>query len=186
MAPETAGISTYMGSAGPVAVLPPSAYGATAACGLCSDGSLLNKFCDCYTGNYAAYRRGFYHGQYKGGPGMLDMYPNDISVKKVEDGTSHTLHIGETHGVDGSGDGCQDRMQWMGTWAVASTVYGINAVDVGTTWQGGGCNFRSRHPGGALFVFVDGSVHFISEDIELWAFSYLGNRKDGQVINATY
>jgi len=181
MAPPTAGISTYMGNAGPVAVTPPASYGASSACGLCTDGSLLNAFCDCFTGNGGRYIRGFYHGHNSDGPGMLDMYPNKISVAKVTDGTSNTLHVGETHGVDGGTDGCQDRLQWMGTWAVSSTVYGINAVDVGTTWRGGGCNFRSYHPGGAHFVFVDGSVHFLQDTIELWTFGYLGNYHDDNI-----
>ena len=183
MAPATAGISTYMGNAGPIAVTPPSSYGATSACGLCSNGSALDAFCDCFTGNEGRYRRGFYHGHNPNGPGMLDMYPNEYSVAQVPDGTSNTLFVGESHGVNGGLDGCQDRMQWMGTWAVASTVYGINAVDVGTTWRGGGCNFRSYHPGGAYFVFVDGSVHFLQESIDLWMFGYLGNRNDSQAIS---
>lgn len=186
IAPETAGISTYMGNAGPVAVTPPTSYGASSACGLCSDGSRLDAFCDCTTGNEGRYRRGFYHGHNSDGPGMLDMFPNQIRVSKVLDGTSNTLHVGETHGVNGGLDGCEDRMQWMGTWAVSSTVYGINATDVGTDWRGGGCNFRSYHPGGSLFLFVDGSVHFLPETIDLRAFGYLGNRRDGEVMSVSF
>ena len=186
IAPATAGISTYMGNAGPIAVTPPTSYGASSACGLCTDGSSLNAFCDCFTGNVGRYRRGFYHGHSENGPGMLDMYPNEITVAKVTDGTSNTLHVGETHGVDGGLDGCGDRMHWMGTWAMSSTVYGINAVDVGTDWRGGGCNFRSYHPGGAHFVFVDASVHFLQESIDLWTFGYLGNRYDGQTLDDVF
>ena len=186
MAPGTAGISTYMGNGGPIAVTPPSSYGASSACGLCSDGASLNAFCDCFTGNQGRYRRGFYHGHNPDGPGMLDMYPNEYSVTVVTDGTSNTLHVGETHGLDGGVDGCEDRLQWMGTWSVASTVYGINAVDVGTTWRGGGCNFRSYHAGGAQFVFVDSSVRFLNDSIDLRVFGFLGNRRDGNTISDTY
>ena len=186
IAPATAGISTYMGNAGPVAVTPPSSYGATSACGLCSDGARLDVFCDCFTGNEGRYRRGFYHGHNSDGPGMMDMFPNELRISMVLDGTSHTLHVGETHGVNGGLDGCGDRMQWMGTWAVASTVYGINAVDVGTTWRGGGCNFRSYHPGGANFLFVDGSVRWLPDSIDLRVFGYLGNRRDEQAADLTF
>ena len=112
---------------------------------------------------------------------MLDMYPNEISMKKVVDGSSKTLHVGETHGVNSNEDGCGDHLNWMSTWAVSSTVYGINARNVGSDWNTG-CNFRSYHGGGSFFLFVDGSVHYLNEAIDLWAFGYLGDRNDGQVI----
>lgn len=176
-----AGISTYMGSAGPVSTGPPD-WGVDKACGLCSDGVTLDLFCPCTYGNGPPpYTRGFYHGQYFGGPGMLDMFPNEISALDVPDGTSHTLHVGETHGMNQNGDGCRDYLNWMSDWAVSSTVYGINADNVGSTWQDG-CNFRSYHSGGANFLFVDGSVHFLVETIDLRTFGHLGARNDGQVL----
>jgi prepilin-type processing-associated H-X9-DG protein len=39
--------------------------------------------------------------------------------------------------------------------------------------------FKSRHPGGANFAFADGSVHFLSEDIDHWTYQFLGCRNDG-------
>ncbi len=180
--PETgAAISTYMGCAGPASTGPVD-WGITNACGFCTDGKQLNKFCPCTLGNSASFSRGFYHGHNPGGPGMLDMYPNKISMRKVTDGASRTIHVGETHGVVGKGkDGCGDHMNWMSTWAVSSTVHGINARGVGTEWNTG-CNFRSYHGGGAFFVYVDGSVHFLTETIDLWVFGYLGDRADGQAM----
>jgi len=179
--PETgAAISTYMGSAGPASTGPVD-WGITQACGYCTDGRQLNAFCPCTLGNSASFTRGFYHGHNPGGPGMLDMYPNEMSVKKVSDGTSKTIHVGETHGVNGNGDGCGDHMNWMSTWAVSSTVYGINARNVGPDWNTG-CNFRSYHRGGGFFVFVDGSVHFLNETIDHWTFGYLGDRRDGEAM----
>ncbi len=41
---------------------------------------------------------------------------------------------------------------------------------------GGG--FKSRHPGGANFAFADGSVHFLSENISMTLYQYLGCRND--------
>jgi prepilin-type processing-associated H-X9-DG protein len=45
---------------------------------------------------------------------------------------------------------------------------------------GGG--FRSNHPGGANFCFADGSVHFLSENISMTLYQYLGCRNDGMAI----
>lgn len=44
--------------------------------------------------------------------------------------------------------------------------------------------FFSQHPGGATFVFADGSTHFISEDIDHeGTFQPLSNKSDGLVVN---
>ena len=40
--------------------------------------------------------------------------------------------------------------------------------------------FKSRHPGGANFLFADGSVHFLPEDINHTTYQYLGCRDDGR------
>ena len=60
-----------------------------------------------------------------------------------------------------------------------------NGMDgVGGLWQDGCVSFRSHHPGGAHFVLVDGSVHFLSETIDARTFGYLGARNDGEVVGA--
>ena len=40
--------------------------------------------------------------------------------------------------------------------------------------------FKSNHSGGANFVFVDGSVHFIPQTIEHRVYQQLGCRNDNQ------
>jgi prepilin-type N-terminal cleavage/methylation domain-containing protein/prepilin-type processing-associated H-X9-DG protein len=44
--------------------------------------------------------------------------------------------------------------------------------------------FKSRHPGGAQFVFADGSVHFLNEEIDFRNYNRLGDRRDGEVVTA--
>jgi prepilin-type N-terminal cleavage/methylation domain-containing protein/prepilin-type processing-associated H-X9-DG protein len=44
--------------------------------------------------------------------------------------------------------------------------------------------FKSKHTGGAMFAYVDGSVHFVSETIDHQLYQYLGCRNDNQVITA--
>src|SRR5688500_2852109 len=42
--------------------------------------------------------------------------------------------------------------------------------------------FKSRHPGGANFLFGDGSIHFLPEDIDHVLYQYMGAREDGRHI----
>ena len=42
--------------------------------------------------------------------------------------------------------------------------------------------FTSQHPGGAQFAFVDGSIHFISDSIDINVFRALGTRSGGEVV----
>ena len=39
--------------------------------------------------------------------------------------------------------------------------------------------FKSQHKGGAQFVLVDGSVQFLSENIDYITYNRLGDRRDG-------
>lgn len=43
--------------------------------------------------------------------------------------------------------------------------------------------FRSLHPGGAQFVFCDGSVHFIAETIDVLTYRALASRDGGEVVS---
>lgn len=190
--PGTAAIASYYGSAGPVATGPSdnSWGGPDIICGNCV-GSVA---CPCITGNKpGGGQRGWFHGQNPGGPGMMDMWANKISTGKVVDGTANTLHVGETHWIDPDANqsGCFSTMHWMTTWSVASTVWGINTDYVAKLGLSKtehtnfnyqlGCNFRSRHPGGAHFVYADGHVEFLGDDIHPALFANLGDRNDGRV-----
>lgn len=59
------------------------------------------------------------------------------------------------------------------------------------TWPGWNSNetgadgFKSKHPGGAQVVMCDGSVHFLQETINYDTYQRLGDRRDGQTVNAS-
>jgi len=42
--------------------------------------------------------------------------------------------------------------------------------------------FRSKHPAGALFVYCDGSVHFLNEFMNYDTYQRLGDRRDGRPV----
>ena len=43
--------------------------------------------------------------------------------------------------------------------------------------------FRSMHPGGLNFCMADGSVHFISEQIDIWAYRKLATRNGEEIVS---
>jgi prepilin-type processing-associated H-X9-DG protein len=43
-------------------------------------------------------------------------------------------------------------------------------------------NFSSNHTGGVQFLLCDGSVHFMSENVDYDTFRFLGERSDGEII----
>jgi prepilin-type processing-associated H-X9-DG protein len=67
-----------------------------------------------------------------------------------------------------------------------TTQYAFNPKDIAgdsvfdSNWPR---SFRSDHVGGVQFVFVDGSVHFVSENIDASVLDGLATRNGGEVVN---
>jgi hypothetical protein len=47
-------------------------------------------------------------------------------------------------------------------------------------------NFRSDHPGGALFLLCDGSVHFVNESIDMTTYTGLSTIQGGEDIQGAF
>jgi prepilin-type N-terminal cleavage/methylation domain-containing protein/prepilin-type processing-associated H-X9-DG protein len=112
------------------------------------------------------------------------MYQNSQTrVTDIPDGTAATLAVGE----------CRYHADhWAAIWP------GMIGVDPGgimvscVMWQldayssqiNGSASqaFSSRHPGGAGFVFCDGSVRFLAEGGDMWMIQWLAGRNDGQIV----
>jgi len=112
----------------------------------------------------------------------------------IPDGTSNTIMIGESMG------GVHDHLRVNGWWdynggsSHGVTITPINAAmpEMIAANTGGGkvgsCDwnivwgFGSRHTGGANFAFVDGSVHFLTQSIDMMAYNRLGCRNDGMPV----
>ncbi len=120
-----------------------------------------------------------------------------IRLAEITDGTSQTLAAGEKS---------QNlaRATWTGAITNAAVPItelqaedglspeGGDALVVAHTGELDGPNSRpahadqfwSRHPGGAQFVFADGSVRFIKEKRPLAIFQALATRQGGEVVSA--
>jgi prepilin-type N-terminal cleavage/methylation domain-containing protein/prepilin-type processing-associated H-X9-DG protein len=118
----------------------------------------------------------------------------------LRDGSSNTIAIGEVTTSNNVSEAITDRTfpiwaggnnDWGGQWRIGSwaRLTGpecfINRDTTGTAlnsqdWSD--FSYGSQHPGGAQFVFGDGSVHFLSETMDTATYADLGNIHDGNPV----
>jgi len=111
-------------------------------------------------------------------------------IRDCTDGLSSTIFFGEMRPMcSGHGD---NGWAWSNNGqGLTATLVPINYDSCDRTSPTGSdncgriCNwntelaFKSAHPGGAQFVFGDGSVQFLEETIDHWIYQYLGAKDDG-------
>ncbi len=121
-----------------------------------------------------------------------------VRIQDVLDGTSKTIAVGEAAYYVGTAD----FPMWLGSVTEDGSVL-FKTTTVINCNLGGWKTFPlpsnviqevlppgglrddcalSWHTGGAFFGFVDGSVHFLTENIDLRTFALLGDRLDGEII----
>jgi len=120
--------------------------------------------------------------------------PHPVKLAEVLDGTSNSIMIAEDAGrparyyadkvastarSSGAGWADPDSEYWIDGWTADGRAIGtalfINANNSNETW--------SFHPGGAMHVFVDGSVHFVAETIDGATYAALISARGGEVID---
>jgi prepilin-type N-terminal cleavage/methylation domain-containing protein/prepilin-type processing-associated H-X9-DG protein len=129
--------------------------------------------------------------------GYFDYEGQQAGINSTTDGTSNTILAGEVLPYQ-----MADMSFWDTTGQQAGTTVPINfnsnriragSADCPPAFGGGtfGCRFhysykgfKSEHPGGANFVFADGSVHFLKQTINLATYCALGSRNGGEVISS--
>ena len=104
---------------------------------------------------------------------MFSLRATRVRMGDVTDGTSNTIFVGEAK--RGS---TNNHFQWTDPWSVISTNQGLNTPGYATQYYNN--RFSSYHVGGAQFLLVDGSVRFISENIDLRLFGHLGTKSGGE------
>jgi prepilin-type N-terminal cleavage/methylation domain-containing protein/prepilin-type processing-associated H-X9-DG protein len=115
-----------------------------------------------------------------------------VKLKEVLDGTSQTLMIGEASPEDGNSPAWSSD----GDWAIAGVQLNWDYAASGACPPGGAVpkscwsqqrGFRGYHPGGVMFAMVDGSVRFISDNVEhKTVFRALATKGGGEVIPGDY
>jgi len=136
------------------------------------------------------------HGSTENGmsiSGIFSRYSFAARMADITDGTSNVILMGEIRpwcGDHHRGGWKSSNALWTATTAPInfptcpgeppgfSGTDGCNAHANWQTSQG----FKSLHPGGAQFVFADGSGHFLSETIDYMTYQRLGDRRDGQPV----
>jgi prepilin-type N-terminal cleavage/methylation domain-containing protein/prepilin-type processing-associated H-X9-DG protein len=133
--------------------------------------------------------------------GMFDYRGTQMppTIAQVTDGTSNTVVAGEILPSRAA-----DANFWFQNGGLAGMTVPLNwnsdtfdptIAPCKDNWQGAtaplGCRFGSAakgfvslHPGGANFVFGDGSVHFLKQSISLPTYCALGSRAGGEVLSA--
>lgn len=144
--------------------------------------------------------------------GVFALFGAAARIRDITDGTSNTIAFGEIRPkcnyylstadgvVNDYGNGVPQLVNAFG-WAHTAAMYFNTTVPMNFQTcpgeglgvaTGGSCfasdnfttafGFKSRHVGGAQFVLCDGSVRFISENIDYLTYQKLGDRRDGNPI----
>ena len=125
------------------------------------------------------------------------LYPSsEVRLRDVSDGTSNTLAVGErtyclriwTRG--GSYFGSLSNPSKVCSGGTKNVTWPINSNENSLcyspcmirTCKFNDLYFGSEHPGGAQFVFVDGSVHFLEDGIDMYLYQALATRNGGEAV----
>jgi prepilin-type N-terminal cleavage/methylation domain-containing protein len=142
--------------------------------------------------------------------GLVANHQNLSPIKNVIDGTSKTIMLGEKYHADDFFDTWTDENSglklyqvsawgWCGGMKGAAHVFGSSAVAINfktLDYSAKRNNFAAQdrrfnawgsgHPGGACFVYGDGSARFVADSIDAATLQDLSTRDGGETIPDSY
>jgi len=131
---------------------------------------------------------------------------DNTNIRDCTDGTSNTIIVGELSNylIDSAGVTQESRPgadwgwamgqpnSWLNTWAASTVtvmyppnarVYGsCGASNGGLYYKRGNTPFTSAHTGGVQVLLTDGTVRFVSDNINMDTLTYLSVRDDARVV----
>ncbi len=123
--------------------------------------------------------------------GIVSHMAWSATYRQITDGLSKTIAMGEMRALCA----LHARDGWMhvdSMWFATTAPINYPTCPGEPGYQQSTCNdeahwgaaqgFKSRHSGGAQFTFCDGSVQFLTDDIDYNTYQQLGDRRDGQTI----
>jgi prepilin-type N-terminal cleavage/methylation domain-containing protein len=202
-APTSATVTHYVGSFGDGCIVGDTGGYTNAGdasytkygCGGCSSGACTptstTPLCKQPSSGFGGgrFHRGMFN--YLASDGGPDGPSVGVRMTDVVDGTSTTILFGHTSGIAMG----YDNVWCTSTGSVNGTSLPINfniepslqqgsffcpGCPVGEPWRGRG--FQSHHPGGSIFTLADGSVRFISEQIDMKTYNALGSRAGAEAV----
>ena len=111
-------------------------------------------------------------------------FQRPVKIASVTDGTSHTLMIGEclpdydNHSTAFYGNG-----DWCSCNLPLNNLLNVDPATLNLKFWYDQQSFRSRHPGGAQFCLVDGSVRFVAESIDNQTYRVACTRNGGEPLS---
>jgi prepilin-type N-terminal cleavage/methylation domain-containing protein/prepilin-type processing-associated H-X9-DG protein len=113
------------------------------------------------------------------------------SIREIEDGTSNTIMMGEIRASTAAFNWIYGWTKSEGLWFATTAPMNYETdptvipppVPACRNWEmafNTSHGFKSLHPGGVNFVYCDGSVHYLDEQMDYTAYQRLGARGDGE------
>jgi len=117
-----------------------------------------------------------------------------IRYEQIDDGSTNTIIAGEAVALVNASlgwvSGTRATLRNTGTTPNQAAVDPATGLTISTRQAPGDDadtalvgGFSSPHVGGAHFLFADGAVRFISNNINPLTFQHLGNRRDGELVS---
>lgn len=117
-----------------------------------------------------------------------------VNYREIRDGESNTIAVGERLSLNSP---ASPELGWLSGTPSTICNSGVNINDQSWTPSAPGSaqpivpdpekpndtdGFASQHTGGAIFLLADGSVQFLSENLDRQTYRWLGNREDLELL----